>query len=492
MQIKLDGTTWTRGPALADGEGGFGKVYLASNSETPDAVAKFVRKEPGATREMYIGDYLRATECTNVVPVLDSGEHEDQWVIVMPRAEMSLAERLAQAEPVELAECLAILDDVAQALASLDGRIVHRDLKPANVLLLDDKWCLADFGIARYVDASTAADTRKHSLTMPYAAPEQWLSERAVAATDVYAFGVMAYQLVSGRLPFTGPTAEDFRDQHLKQLPPALTGGTSRLRNIISECLTKAPGARPTAANIVSRLKKSTIEPALAGIQKLAAVSTEAAALQAQEHANKRMVEVESERRARLFESAVERLTSFAQPLLEEIEDNAPTASITSNNRINGAVFTAKLMGATLTLEKPQLQWTWDGPFDVIGTAKISVFLAMPNMYGWGGRSHSLWFCDAQTAGHYAWYETAFMGSVFSRSQSTLEPFAKTPEEVTYEFSSVVGGDQLAWPVTEIDRDDPSELIGRWLGWFAEASAGTLGRPGTMPELSPQGTWRKK
>jgi serine/threonine protein kinase len=491
MQIKLDGATWTRGPALADGEGGFGKVYLASNSETPDAVAKFVKKEPGATREMYIGDYLRATECTNVVPVLDSGEHEDQWVIVMPRAEMSLAERLAQAEPVELAECVVILDDVAQALASLDGRIVHRDLKPANVLFLDGKWCLADFGIARYVDASTAADTRKHSLTMPYAAPEQWLSERAVAATDVYAFGVMAYQLVSGRLPFTGPAAEDFRDQHLKQLPPALTGGTSRLRNIISECLTKAPGARPTAANIVSRLKKSTIEPALAGIQKLAAASTEAAALQAQEHANKRKVEVESERRSRLFESAVERLTSFAQPLLEEIEDNAPTASITRSDRRGEFVFTAELMGATLRLGQPQREWTWDGPFDVIGTAKISVFRARSDPYGWRGRSHSLWFCDAQTEGHYAWYEMSFMNSVFSGSQPEVEPFAKNPEEIRHEFSAVVGGGQLAWPVAEIDRDDPSEFIGRWLGWLADASAGTLGRPSTMPERSTQKTWRR-
>ncbi|WP_427019489.1 serine/threonine-protein kinase (plasmid) [Pseudarthrobacter sp. P1] len=491
MQIKLDRTTWTRGQALPDGEGGFGKVYFASNSETKDAVAKFVKKSPGATREMLIGEYLRATECTNVVPVLDSGEHEDAWVIVMPRAEMSLAERLGQAEPVELAECLKILDDVAQALASLDGRIVHRDLKPGNVLLLDGKWCLADFGIARYADATTAADTRKNSLTLPYAAPEQWLSERAVAATDVYAFGVMAYQLVAGCLPFTGPAAEDFRDQHLKQLPPQLTGGTSRLRNIISECLTKAPGARPTAANIVSRLKKSTIEPALAGIQRLAAMSTEAASLQAQEHANKRMVEVESERRARLFESAVERLTSFVQPLMEEIEDNAPTASIRSGDRKGEHVFTAELMGATLRLGEPQREWVWNGPFDVIGAAKISVFRAKPDMYGWRGRSHSLWFCDAQTAGHYDWYEMAFMGSVFSRSHPDVEPFASNPEETKDEFSTVVGGGQLAWPVAAIDRDDPSEFISRWLGWFADASAGTLGRPSTMPELSPQGTWRR-
>lgn len=489
MQIKLDGNTWTRGAALAAGEGGFGKVYQASNPETPDAVAKFVKKDPGATREMYIGEYLRATECINVVPVLDSGEHEDHWVLVMPRAEMSLAERLAQAEQVELAECLQILDDVAQALASLDGRIVHRDLKPENVLLLDGKWCLADFGIARYVDASTAADTRKHNLSVRYAAPEQWLLERAVPATDVYAFGVMAYQLVSGRLPFTGP---DYRDQHLSQIPPTLTGGTPRLSNIISECLAKAPGARPTAANIVSRLKKSTIEPALAGIQRLAAASAEAAARQAQEHANVRTVEVESQRRSRLFESAVARLTSFTQPLLEVIEDDAPTASITSGNSISGAVFSANLMGATLMMKDPQPQWTWDGPFDVIAATEISVFLPTGNrLFGWGGRSHSLWFCDAQTAGHYAWYELAFMRSVFSQSQSTVEPFAKTPEEVTNEFSSVVGGGQLAWPVTEIDGDDPSEFIGRWLGWFADASSGALPRPSTMPELPTQGTWRK-
>lgn len=252
MQIKLDRTTWTRGDALPDGKGGFGTVYFASNEKTHDAVAKFVEKGPGATREMLIGESLGAAEYNNVVPILDFGEHENYWVLVMPRAEMSLAQRLAQGGPVELGECVKILTDVAQALSSIENKVVHRDLKPGNVLLLEGTWCLADFGIARYKDAKTAADTRKGNWTLPYAAPEQWLMEHSGSAADVYAFGIVAYEIVAGHRPFSGPTLSDYRNQHLTVTPPPITGGTTRLRNIIVECLNKAPEARPRPANMVT------------------------------------------------------------------------------------------------------------------------------------------------------------------------------------------------------------------------------------------------
>ncbi|WP_457964626.1 serine/threonine protein kinase [Arthrobacter sp. D1-29] len=492
MQIKLDRKTWTRGPALTEGEGGFGKVYLASNAEAEDAVAKFVEKTPGATREMLIGEYLQATNCANVVPVLDSGEHENFWVIVMPRAEMSLAQRLAQPEPVELAECLKILDDVAQALVSLDGHVVHRDLKPANVLLLDGTWCLADFGTSRYTEAATAEHTWKDTATVMYAAPEQWLAERATAATDIYAFGVMAYEVVAGHLPFPGPSPADYREQHLKVLPPPLTGGTGRLRNIISECLNKAPEARPRAANILSRLQKSTIEPALAGIQKLANVNTEVVARRAQAHAEQRVLEDHAASRARLFASSAGMFESFAQPLIEAVEDNAPTASIKRGLGNGNQIFTAELMGAKLGLSRPKQEPKWDGPFDVIGSAVVSVVRQRPNSRGWLGRSHSLWFCDAHRRGQYGWYELAFMKTFFRGPQDQIEPFSLEPKLASDHFAMVMGTGQLAWPVTEVDRDDPSEFLNRWLGWFADAGVGTLGQPSTMPERIPSGSWRTK
>lgn len=177
----------------------------------------------------------------------------------MPLAQRSLQDQLARG-PVAVEGAFAALRDVATALSDLaasDTPIVHRDLKPANVLLLADVWCLADFGISRYAEASTAPDTHKYSMSPPYAAPERWRAERATTAADVYAVGIMAHELFSGRRPFRGPALEDYRDQHLHEAPPALEGASPRLASLVEECLYKAPGARPSPANLVARLEQA-------------------------------------------------------------------------------------------------------------------------------------------------------------------------------------------------------------------------------------------
>lgn len=191
-----------------------------------------------------------------VVPIIDSGEEDDQWVLVMPRADKSLREHLIGAKArLGTPETLLILIDIASALAELDGKVVHRDLKPENVLYLDGKWCLSDFGISRYAEATTAADTQKYSVSPPYAAPERRRAERATGAVDVYALDVMAF--VHGHRLFSGPNIEDYREQHLHEDPPALDAGTSALKTIVKEALFKAPGARPSPANMLARLKRS-------------------------------------------------------------------------------------------------------------------------------------------------------------------------------------------------------------------------------------------
>jgi hypothetical protein len=492
VQIDLENAVWTIGDRLDADSGGFGQVFVASGPLHENAVAKFVKKEPGATRELLIGDFLSAQNSTNVVPILDSGEHDGQWVLVMPRAEMSLQQRLQQTEPVELAGSVRILSDIARAMASLDGQVVHRDLKPANVLFLDGKWCLADFGIARYAEATTATETRKYSWTLPFAAPEQWLLEHATPATDVYAFGVMAYLILEGRLPFTGPASEDFREQHLGQTPPAPTAGTARLRNIILECLHKAPEARPTAANILVRLEKVTVEPALGGAQKLALLNAEEVSRRAQAHVEQWAAEDERARRERLFSSASQMFESIVQPLLETIEDDAPTASLERNAGGN-PLFLATLRGAKLGVTRPHEAPAdgWGGPFTVIAHAAITVHRARQDRSGWLGRCHSLWYCDPKEAGRFGWYELAFMSSAFTR-QGEVVPHSLPVESAAIAFSGVLGTEQLAWPVTEIDRDDPSEFIDRWLGWFADAIGGTLTMPTTLPDRDPGGSWRRR
>lgn len=87
-------------------------------------------KEPGAQRELLFGDSIHAAEFSNVIPVIDSGEHENYYVMVMPRATTSLKQHPAG---IPLEDALAILDDIAAALAEINGEIIHRDLKPANI-----------------------------------------------------------------------------------------------------------------------------------------------------------------------------------------------------------------------------------------------------------------------------------------------------------------------------------------------------------------------
>jgi serine/threonine protein kinase len=162
-----------------------------------------------------------------------------------------------------------VLVDIADALVALDGRVVHRDLKPENVLELDGRWCLADFGIARYAEATTATETRKGAMSLPYAAPERFRGERAGAAADVYSVGVMGYELLSGELPFRGSSPEEFQDAHLHHDPPDLEAVPALLAALVTECLYKSPGARPTPANLRARLERAANAAPSGGLARL-------------------------------------------------------------------------------------------------------------------------------------------------------------------------------------------------------------------------------
>lgn len=109
-------------------------------------------------------------------------------------------------------------------------------------------------------------------MTAPYAAPESWRAERATSATDVYALGVMAFEMLTGARPFLGPNFEDYREQHLHSDAPALKSGTSVLRALVGEMLFKAAGARPSAANMLARLEGSKQQQISGGLAKLGEV----------------------------------------------------------------------------------------------------------------------------------------------------------------------------------------------------------------------------
>lgn len=488
-KIKLN-KEWELGERI-DG-GGFGQVFAAKSADGPSAVAKLVPKAPGAQRELLFVDL---GDAQNVVPVIDSGETKDSWVLVMPRATKSLRKHLDEAGgAVDLPEVLSILTDIVAALVDLDGSVVHRDLKPENILLLDGKWCLADFGISRYAESTTAPDTQKHAFTPAYAAPERWRSERAVIATDVYALGVIAFEMVSGGRPFTGPDLHDYRDQHLHEDAPDLPQLPASLASLIKECLYKAPEARPRPANVAARLPQIQAAKTSAGLERLRAANL--AEVERKGEAARRASELRSEvdQRKELLKVAISSMKQLGDALLQAISTAAPSAEVHQERDW----WTLSLNGAQLELGKTtpvaMNAWQWFEPpaFDVIAWTYLVLRIA-PDRFGYEGRSHSLWYCDAKDAGYYQWFETAFMISPLMRRSARINPFAQEPNENSAKALWNGGSEfQLAWPFTPVDVGAVDEFIDRWAEWFATAAQGHLRSPSRMPERKAEGSWRAK
>lgn len=290
------------------GTGGFGRVFEARREDDADYafVAKFVPKEPGAERGLL---FQQLTRARNVVPVIDAAETRDHYILFMPRAGLSLADHIKVSGPMDPKTALVVMIDVATALSDIQGKIVHRDLKPANILKLGGAWCLTDFGIARYAEAATSPETRKFAMSSAYAAQEQWRWEHATSAADVYAFGVTMFELLTGRLPFSGPGRADFRHQHLHETPPDDPSIPAEFRILIAECMYKAPQSRRSAHEVLERLRGFAGEsPSALRDLNDAARSVAAAALAADRESS--ADESERLRRSELMSAA---LSSFAR-----------------------------------------------------------------------------------------------------------------------------------------------------------------------------------
>ena len=486
-QLRLR-RTWTVGDRI--GSGGFGHVYLVNAGEE-EAVAKLVPKAPGADRELL---FVNLADVRNVAPVIDSGEHGDYWVLIMPRAEMSLREHLdSSGGSLTLAEAIVVLKDICDALADLDGRVVHRDLKPENVLRLSAVWCLADFGISRYAEATTAPDTQKFALSPPYAAPERWRSERATAATDIYAAGVMAYEMVAGKRPFPGPAVEQYRDQHLHAGLPHLADVPSAFSALVEECLYKAPEARPSAANLRARLDRIASRSQSEGVARLEEANRDEVRRQGDASRMQSEGRTEAERRAALAEAAERSFERISIALRDAFIAAAP-AAVPSAGR--GGSWSLRLSQAELRLslvsQHARGAWGgWQAPtFDVVCVAFLDLKIPA-NRHQYEGRSHSLWFGDIQQAGSYGWFETAFMISPLVPKRGRQNPFALGPgEEAAKAVWAGMAEFQVAWPFTPLVVGDLDEFIDRWAGWFGDAAAGRLNHPSTMPEQQPAGSWR--
>ena len=212
------------------GAGGMATVYLAQDLRHDRKVAlKVLRPELSAVigAERFLAEIKLTANLQHphILPLFDSGEADGFLFYVMPFVEgESLRSRLNREKQLPVAEAVRIATEVASALdyAHRHG-VVHRDIKPENILLHDGRALVADFGIA--LAASKAGGNRMTetgmSLGTPhYMSPEQAMGEREITArSDVYALGVVLYEMLTGDPPFTGSTAQAIVARVLTETP---------------------------------------------------------------------------------------------------------------------------------------------------------------------------------------------------------------------------------------------------------------------------------
>ncbi|MEQ9323237.1 MAG: serine/threonine-protein kinase [Polyangiaceae bacterium] len=213
---------------------------LPASFDDPSAAARFEREVSAPARVGHPG----------LVEVLDAGQDGDRWFIAM---------ELLEGEPLRahLAEPQA-LDRVAQALEPLaalhDADLVHRDIKPENLFVTrGSRVKLLDFGLAKTMDADgVMTSTRSGRGTPGYLAPEQALAPADIGpATDVWAMGVILYEILAGRHPFEAETGEGMvmRACTEPHRPLAELGVARPLSELVDRCLAKEPKRRPPDAH---------------------------------------------------------------------------------------------------------------------------------------------------------------------------------------------------------------------------------------------------
>ncbi len=242
------------------GEGGMGAVYQAHDPTLQRTVAIKVLAKQDEDASARLLQEARAASALNhphICTVYEVGEHEGQAFIVMEHVEGKPLSALIRADGLPPESVIRYGTQIADALAHAHERgIVHRDLKSQNVVITPEgRAKVLDFGLAaRMPQADAEAVTKTQEAiphagmlvgTLAYMAPEVLRGEAATARSDIWALGVLLYEMASGRLPFEGETAADLVSAVVRDTPgPLRTGVSPGLGSVLENCLSKESGRR--------------------------------------------------------------------------------------------------------------------------------------------------------------------------------------------------------------------------------------------------------
>ena len=269
------------------GRGGMGAVFLAQQSRPRRTVAVKVLL-PGLILEKRVraeflarfrreADAIAALDHINIMPIYEYGEEDELAYLVMPNVTGgTLREAMEKRGRFPLSETVPIIEQAAAALdyAHAQG-IIHRDLKPGNILFhADGRLVLADFGLAKILNETSEAD---HEITSgftsagaiigtpEYFSPEQSTGNPVDKRTDVYSLGIVLYQMLGGRVPFTGPTAVSIAVKHSIEEPAPLSELNADISHsieaVVMKALAKKPSQRYNSAGELARALRAATPP---------------------------------------------------------------------------------------------------------------------------------------------------------------------------------------------------------------------------------------
>ena len=259
------------------GAGGMATVYLAHDLKHDRKVAvKVLREELSASlgKERFLREIkvAAALQHPHILPLYDSGDADGLLFYVMPYVDgLSLRDKLTKEGELPIGDAVRILRDIADALSEAHRHgVVHRDLKPENVMLRGRHALVMDFGVAKALSerhrAGKSLTTVGVALGTPtYMAPEQAVADPHVDhRADLYAFGVVAYELLAARPPFTGASPQQILAAHVtaaaepvtthRTMPPALAA-------LVMRCLEKRPADRPQSAEELITQLEAVLTP---------------------------------------------------------------------------------------------------------------------------------------------------------------------------------------------------------------------------------------
>src|SRR5690625_1331560 len=213
------------------GSGGMAEVCLARDTILErDVAIKALRSEYINDTEFttrFDREAQAATSLThpNIVNIFDVGEEEDNFYMVMEYVDgLTLKEYIQQQGPIEVNEAVDIVKQIISAIAHAhDNDIVHRDIKPQNILMNSfGQAKVTDFGIAIALSATSLTQTNSILGSVHYLSPEQARGGMATKKSDIYSIGILFYELLTGRLPFSGQSPVSIALKHLQSKTPSV------------------------------------------------------------------------------------------------------------------------------------------------------------------------------------------------------------------------------------------------------------------------------